>query len=494
MWGRRETLIAPSVLMVLAFALFANTFGSDWTYDDFPVIVDNPDVRSLWAFFQDTYPSRPLRELTYLLDHFFFGFAPAGWHIQNIFWHGLNAALLFLLVRRLDGERVVAWFASLLFLVHPLQVEVVANISHRKDSLALAFCLLALHVWLRAVGGGRRAPWLLLSLALWGVALLAKQNAVALPVVALAIEAVFLPPESRMLLRSKRVVAVGTVLTAVAVSVKLAGAASSFAGQARALLEKWGHYDGGVPGTYFAMVLKSWAFMLSKVFWPHDLAVEYLYPIPGSFADPWLLAGLTAALLLLFGAWFFYGRSPLAFVSLVWLGVFWLPTSNLWPTAYFAADRYLYAPSVGIFILLGMGIARLIRPPVLCWGAVMLLAGVLSFLTWQQNQVWRTDETLYLHALKVSPQSAFLCNELGMYYDRQGDVRRAVEYFSRGERANPRQASIQYNLGSLYERMGLRQKALAHYAKFLQLDSPAYRDEAAELKARLGRESGLKAD
>jgi hypothetical protein len=36
--------------MAGTFLLFANTFGNGWTFDDFPVIVENPDIRSIAGF------------------------------------------------------------------------------------------------------------------------------------------------------------------------------------------------------------------------------------------------------------------------------------------------------------------------------------------------------------------------------------------------------------------------------------------------------------
>ena len=90
---RWKRFVPYGLLFVLAFLAYANTFGNGWTYDDFPVIVENPDVRSWAEFLRNSYPGRPLRELTYLFDHALFGLNPAGWHLQQIFWHALNACL-----------------------------------------------------------------------------------------------------------------------------------------------------------------------------------------------------------------------------------------------------------------------------------------------------------------------------------------------------------------------------------------------------------------
>ena len=157
----------PSLLlMVVAFLAYSNIFGHPWIYDDKPVIVDNLDITSWKAFLNDSYPGRPLRELSYLLDYSLFGMEPAGWHIQNNFWHGLNGILLFLLGRHLFGSNLPALLAALLFLLHPLQVEVVGHLSHRKDLLATTFALasmLSYALFFTSIG---RKRWVWLSLTI----------------------------------------------------------------------------------------------------------------------------------------------------------------------------------------------------------------------------------------------------------------------------------------------------------------------------------------
>jgi hypothetical protein len=118
-------------LLILTYGLYSQTFYNEWTLDDLTVLVNNPDIKSLSGFFENTKPGRPLREFTFLADYTFFGQSPFGYHFQHLFWHWLNGVLIYLL-------------GAVLFLVHPLTVEVGANISHRKDSLSLAFSLLSL--------------------------------------------------------------------------------------------------------------------------------------------------------------------------------------------------------------------------------------------------------------------------------------------------------------------------------------------------------------
>jgi hypothetical protein len=457
--GKRQTWAAMLLLMAGAYLLFANTFGNAWTYDDFPVIVQNPDIRSLAGFLKDSYPGRPLREITFLLDHALFGLKPAGWHIQQIFWHGLNAGLLFVLVRRLKGSSAMAWIASLLFLAHPIQVEVVANISHRKDSLALAFSFLSLLTYIGACEARHsRRFWLFLGAAgAAAVAYSAKQNAIVLPAIFLAYEMAYLPAEERMLLRFKKVLA--ALFTAGGAGALywffLSGAMKDRYWEIQGLLSKLDYFSGADEGVFFAVVLKSWVFMFLKMLWPLDLGVEYTYSVPTSWSDPWVvcavgIVGLYALLL-----WIAHGRWPMVFLALVWSGAFWLPTSNLLlPLAYLSADRYLYAPSVGFFILAGIVLGKALAHRKVAGGiAAVSLVAVLSTLTWRQNQVWSSPLTLWTNAVKVSPSSSYALTYLGTVYLNEGEAFKAIPLLRKATK-NPYNFAAKERLNAAYGRMG----------------------------------------
>ncbi|NJC89077.1 MAG: tetratricopeptide repeat protein [Desulfuromonas sp.] len=480
--------------LVVTAALYARTFGFDWTYDDFMVIVDNSDVLSWKNFLADSYPGRPLRELTYLFDHALFGMSPAGWRIQQLLWHALCASLLFELCRTLSGQARIGAFAALVFLLHPLQVEVVANISHRKDSLVLAFCLLALLAWIRSFAGFRPGWWRAGAVLALGMALLAKENAIVLPLLWLLYEWQFVPAEKRFLLKLPKAAIAYPLGTVVVVGVwcwQQGGVAycRTYAGH---LLGKLEYFGPAQLDTYLRAMFKSWAFMAVRLVWPADLAVEYLYPVPGSWFDPWVLGGLAfiTGMLALLVHGLHCGRPWQAFWS-GWLIAFWLPTSNLWPMVYPAADRYLYPFIAGVAALTAWWLHNLARRD----GAYLAIAlGIclpLAVVSWHQSGFWQNDDVLHRHALDVSPQSSFLNNELGKIAEKRGDDPAAMAYFRAALERNPRNAAAHYNLGQALERNGFLPMALEHYREFLRDDTPAYREAAGALAERLRRQHGL---
>jgi hypothetical protein len=131
--------------------------------------------------------------LSHALDCQLYGLRPRGHHLTSILFHGINAALLFLLLRRLTGALWRSLFAALFFAWHPLRVESVAWIAERKDVLCGFFWLLALLAWTEFVGrkntqNSRAKFFYGATLLAFALALLSKPMAVTLPFVLLLLD------------------------------------------------------------------------------------------------------------------------------------------------------------------------------------------------------------------------------------------------------------------------------------------------------------------
>ncbi|HAD03105.1 MAG: hypothetical protein A2091_06100 [Desulfuromonadales bacterium GWD2_61_12] len=492
---RTYYLLVLVVALVLSFAIYANTFANDWTYDDFPVIVNNTDIQSISGFLQDQYPGRPLRELSFLLDYSLFGGEPSGWHVQQIFWHALNGFLLFCVGVRLGVRNWLAALGALLFLVHPVQVEVVAGLSHRKDSLQLAFSLLAFWAYMN-VGDDTptRRRWFALALVAALLAFLAKEQALILLPFFAGYELAMVPRGQRFLARDPRWVMGLLLAGGVAFLLWLAfcGGAELFITQYPGHLFKMNIHNGTLS-TYVMVVLKSWAFMAGKFIFPSHLAIEYVFPAPRSWFDPWVVAGaglLAGYFVSLILAWRLY--RPF-FVVLLWTGFFWLPLAHLWPvTSYFAADRYLYVISAGVLLGLGALLEKISfrrNVAVLC----LALTPFLMVLSWNQNKVWQDNLTLFTRAVQVSPTSSGALTGLGEAYFLREEFEQAMA---------PLQAAVMnwnaplsyFYLGHIYEMKGETQKAIRHFCFYVNSkgevsDTVATKKDISQyLRSRYGTE------
>lgn len=399
-------------MLACSLLLYLSTFNGAWLMDDYVVIVNNPDIRSVGNFISNSYPGRPLRELSYLLDYFLFGLEPWGYSFQNIFWHALNCFLVYLLAIRLKLSACVAWIASLLFLLHPIHVEVVANSSHRKDSLALAFLLLALLSYMKIFeykSTSQRLLWLSGSILLWITAFFAKGNSLVFPAIAMAYEYALVPEDNRLIIRWKKMVPVLCISSVVGLIAWYfyISTLPSFKMAIIGAFVKTENLASFSLSAYILMVLKSFSFMVSKLVLPLNLSMEYIYAVPDSFLDPWVLSALFLLLSSVAIAFRWRKTAPQHFSLLLFGAILWLPTANIfWHFSYFAADRYMYAPSAGLCILAVLSSERAFTSvrKYFVFGWLCILC-VCAFLAWQQTGVWRNEKSLYSNMLKVSPRS-----------------------------------------------------------------------------------------
>lgn len=124
---------------------------------------------------------RPVVTMLYGVDQALGGRRPLAFHLTNFLLHGLAAALLAEVARRLTGSRVAGALAGMLFAVHPVVHENVVWISGRTHPTATVLVLGALVLYARPDGArrGRAAPAAALILA-WA-ALASYESAVTLP-------------------------------------------------------------------------------------------------------------------------------------------------------------------------------------------------------------------------------------------------------------------------------------------------------------------------
>ena len=448
------------IFLLSGLFLYANSFNNAWSFDDIFVVVNNPDIRSFKAFIENTYPGRPLRELSLMLDHYVFGFNPPGWHLQNVFWHALNAWLVFVLSSLLLDDKKIAWLAAILFLVHPLQVEVVAQASHRKDSLALFFMLLSFISYLRFRKAGKRL-FLFCSVVAMVVAIFAKQNAMVFPVFVLFYDLFVAGRISEENALNKKMICI--LLTLAAASLGPLLIHYNYIGKASALLQYHNHFAAFDLSTYLLVIINTWGLLISKLIYPFNLSVNYVFEVPASFLAPSIVLTCIVIAIYLLSLCLSFKKSKYVFFGLLWFGLLYLPTSNIVPATHFAADRYLYAPSVGFFMVLSYLLNKTVNSKLLVYLIVPIIFG-LSFLTIQQNNVWQNNLTLWSHSLNVNPTSAVAISNVGIlqYAD---DPEMNLKMQLRAKTINPYDPFVEYAIGEIYEKRGELDIAREHYEK-----------------------------
>ena len=137
------------------------------------------------------------------------------------------------------------------------------------------------------------------------------------------------------------------------------------------------------------------------------------------------------------------------------------------------ADRYMYLPSIGLFVMVAWGVPALLpefprRAPVLALAATLVL-GVCGWLTRAQAQVWRNSNVLWSHAHEVDPQNPLALEVLGVLAEEQSRQVEALGYYRRAIEIDPRRQNSQYNLGNLLRWFGRPAEALGPLLEAVRL-------------------------
>jgi tetratricopeptide (TPR) repeat protein len=472
---------AQRVNVLIALALVGATLVA-WSpvldngfvnFDDELYVTDNRQVQAgltaaglRWAW-TTLHPGyyQPLTWMSLQLDAQLYGLAPWGYHLTNLLLHAANAVLLFEALRRLTGAVWRSAAVAALFALHPLHVESVAWATERKDVLSTFFGLLALLAYQAYARRPHLGRYLLVAGAL-ALGLLAKPMLATLPCVLLLLD--YWPLRRWRPGASARLLAEKLPLLALAAA---AGAVTVFAqNHAGALLPL-----ARLPlDARLENALVGYLWYLKKTFWPSGLAP--FYPHPGTTLPVWQVAGAGVVLLAVtLAALGQARRRPYLAVGWLWFLGMLLPVSGLLQAGEQpVADRFVYLPHVGLFILLCWGAHDLLAGwrlpravPALAGGAVLLACAVC---TWLQVHRWHDSVTLLEYTLRVNPVNPVAHNNLGAAFLRQGRLDRAVRHFAAALEADPASARAHYNMGVALVRQGRPGEAIDHFAEALEVD------------------------
>ena len=492
----KSPFLTFSICLLLAaatFAVYAQTAGYDFVhYDDYEYVVENKPIQEgltpeslRWVFGVHASNWHPLTWLSHMLDYRLFGLNPAGHHLTSVLLHAANTVLLFLLLRRMTGAFWRSALAAALFGVHPLHVESVAWVAERKDVLSALFWILTTRAYVRYVErpGVRRYFWVVLPFAL---GLMAKPMLVTLPFTLLLLDywplnrfrGTGFKPFAQSVGRWVREKWPLFVLAALSCLVTL-----SAQERAKSLL---------ALDTRAVNALVSYAAYLFKTVWPSGLAV--FYPHPLSVLPAWktlgsgiFVAGITFAAVrqwrrfpYLAVGWFWYAGTLVPVIGLVQVG------------AQAMADRYMYIPSIGLFVMIAWGGAdlaarrRLPRAGIaLCAGAAVL---ALTVTAWLQAKHWRNTAALFSQALRVDGENYFAHYQLGLALEQEGKAEKAFEHFAAAARILPNFAEAQNSLGVGLLRLGRYEEAMPHFTAAIKI-KPVFPEAYVNMGAALGAQN-----
>lgn len=432
-------MLLPALPAVAILLLWLPALTASFQFDDWNVIVNEPRVHSLAAWWQSMPGIRPLLKLSYALNSAF-AVDPAGFRLVNILIHAISATLVGSLLRtrglraglaEVDASRA-ALLAALIFALHPVQTEAVTYISGRSSSLAACFCLLSLYCWVRSEQPSQSRGWLAACCISFALAVATKETALVLPLALLLYSAD--RPMPATLKRLAPLLVLMVLMLGIAFSLSTYRHLLAVSLETRTIVEN--------------LLTQSQALLY--------LAGQLLR-IWNSNADPQLtvvtsLGWLSASLCLVWLAVLVFSlmklrRAPVGAFAVLWFLLWLAPTNSLLPRLDIANDRQLYLAMVGPAWWLAARLAswNRERPAAsLAIAASLLLA--LCWATYQRNRVYETEVAFWQDTAERNPDNSRAANNLGMAYAIDCRFDEAAEAFERAIALTPDEYHARINL------------------------------------------------
>ena len=322
-----------------------------------------------------------------------------GFHLTNVVLHAIDAAVLFLVLRRLTGCDGRSAAVALLWALHPLRVEPVSWVTARKDMLSALFFFLTIAAYTRyaATAAGRWYWW---SFTAYAVGMMTKPMLVTTPCVLLLLDAWPLG-RARSVADLPRLVWEKTPFFVLsALFAWITAFAAGDAGATRSL-------DLFPIPDRIETALVGYAAYLRMTVWPSELVAPCLLaPRP-----PWMpVAG--AVLLVAFTtlAVVVRRRAPYLAVGWLWFVGMLVPVCGLFQSGTQEyADRFTYLPHIGLLLAVVWGAADLanrVRVPVAARFAVVgLLAAAWAVQCERLIPNWRSSRTLWTRVVAIQPDA-----------------------------------------------------------------------------------------
>ncbi|MCC6319637.1 MAG: hypothetical protein IT361_18350 [Gemmatimonadaceae bacterium] len=449
-FAARSASLAVALVATMAYA---NAWRNGFVLDDPGIILHNPlvqDPATAWrAFVQPYWPSavgggqyRPLGIVSFALDHAIAGNRAAWFHVVNVAWH----AAVVVLVHRLALTCMAPAFAVLaavIFAVHPVHVEAVANVVGRLELMAAAFGV-------GAVLAHRRAS--LAAVPLFAAALASKESAIMVPFLALLVDRLGTPDWRRALRERARLYgAYAAVAAAWVLLMRYALAGTPWHVTSAVFLD----HDAS---TRLLTVLSIVPHYVRLLVVPTRLSSDYEPDVivTASSITPAVLLGAGVVVAFLVCLALTWRRWPALALGLAWIVVALAPASNvLFPTGVALAERTLYLPSVGLALVVGVMAEKV--PPARQRPTVALLCAVLiglASITWQRTPTWRDARTHAIALVTQHPESYRGHWVAARAMRAANDVSAADREFTIARRIYDRDATLLREAGALALELG----------------------------------------
>ncbi len=470
--NRYNKILIPSFLCVVIIAAsYASTIFKPFMWDDLPFILyekGHRDLSNIPSFFaQDQHMLyRPLRSVAYTLTYAAFQYNPIPYRFIAITLHILTALLFAAIARRLGLSRRTSVLAGLIFGLHPVHADRVANTTGAFDIPGLMLGYAAFAVWLDYRSSGRRKD-LILSAFLLALGLLSSEECATIP---LLIAAWIWFDDGQFKQSKDRGALIATL-----------GLLAGYLALRTLILGQMARVDATpLPSLAVRMLT------MSKVFWheaakavfPFSLRPVYYVDLEYSIGSIKILAavaGLAAAAVYLFKM---RGSKKIHAFGLAWFFIALAPFSNIIPGDTFMAERYLYSPLGGLILVACAAIekSRILttenRPrQALAKAMIASCLFLMAIFTFNRGYIWSDEFRLWADAFQKDDKAGLILVNYANQVKHSTIPEDPCPLYERAVKLNPNSAEGYVGAGECAVRHGELDKALELLRRSYELSS-----------------------
>ena len=470
-----------ATLLISCFATYYSSLNYNFTHlDDYVQVVDNTNIRSIELssikkIFSSTSVGmyQPVSTLFYALSYQFFQLNPFGYHLLSLIFHLINALLFYQLAKQFFKNEKLNYLLTLIFALHPIQVESIAWVSAFSNLAYSCFSLAGLLFYLK-FNKENKATNYIICLAFFILAALSKSAAVIFPLIIILID--FYQNKS---IKKNWLNKVPFLLIAIVFGI-ITLQSRETAGHLSDLSSNFNAFDR------VFLIAHSILFYPIKFIFPSGLSAFYPYPEIINNLLP-INYYLSLVALSLLGIVVYRFRKH----RLIWFGVaFYLiciglliqivPFGNQITT-----DRYIYLPMIGLLFVLGFLLNKIDLKRY--FNLLYLVPVVLAILSINRTSIWEDDEKLWNSVIAEYPNVSQAYNNLGSVALEKNNPVKALQHFNKAIELQANYADAYANRGNIYSQQGKSAKAIQDFntAISLQSHADAYFNRANEF-SKLG--------
>lgn len=468
---------------LIVFMVYFKALGFDFVnFDDYKEILKNEQITNFsFRNFIDLFVNPngdlyiPLVNLSFNIEHFFFGFNPKIFHFTNISFHLMNSILVFWISFKLFQNIKYSFILAILFGIHPFRVESVVWIIERKDVMYAFFFLLSF-LFYHLYKTSENKKYYFFSILLFVLSCFSKPMAVTLPAVLIVYDYFYLNRRNYKIILDKLPFFLISGLISI-LAVKLIDSEITYL----PMIKNYNLFD------HVVLFFHSLFFYFEKSIFPFNLSAIYNYPTKhnGLFdVYYYITSGLAFfSFILIF---YFKRKDKILIGSLLLYLITISPVIQIFPNTYsLTADRYSYLPSIFLvgyliyFLFLTLNKRGI---DVISQNFFFFFIGILfAIISVVRLNAWKNSETLYVDILaKKQETPAIMCNYVDLLV-QNNRINEAVILLKNANNKFPKRSEILARLGNTYFSKKQYKIAVKFYSEAVKIDS-----SSSEILTNLG--------